>query len=294
MFHEDVFWSPHDADAIAVGEGLCVTERMIPAPSSGTVRARAAVRLHGRGRAARRGPGRRHRPPLGRRPPRAQPVHRVRHGAPRPVGREGADRPAPALAAGLRAARLIRCADRLPPLVPGVRAGHRALPEPGDELHFRNLRVSKLTRSSFSGDVRTGADAVWKELAVVPTDAETIHQRRWLALGVLCLSLLVSASTTRSSTSRCLALVRGARRHEQPAAVDRRRLHARLRRPAADRGQPGRPLRSQGRARRSGWPSSASARCCRRSPPRPTDAHRHPLAHGRRRRADHAGARCRS
>ena len=36
MFHEDVFWSPHDADAIAVGEGLCVTERMIPAPSSGT------------------------------------------------------------------------------------------------------------------------------------------------------------------------------------------------------------------------------------------------------------------
>ena len=26
---------------------------------------------------------------------------------------------------------------------------------------------------------------------MVPTDAETIHDRRWLALGVLCLSLLV-------------------------------------------------------------------------------------------------------
>ena len=84
-------------------------------------------------------------------------------------------------------------------------------------------------------------------------------------------------------------LVRGPRRHRHPAAVDRRRLRPRVRRPAAARRRPRRPLRPQGRARSSacsifGIGSLLAAFATSRQP-----AHRHPGAHGRRRRVRHAG-----
>ena len=72
-----------------------------------------------------------------------------------------------------------------------------------------------------------------------------LYAKRWWALGALCLSLVVIGSTTRSSTSRCRRSRRDLGATRQPAAVDRRRLHPRVRRPAADGGQPRRPVRSQ-------------------------------------------------
>ena len=84
------------------------------------------------------------------------------------------------------------------------------------------------------------------------------------------------------------AVPRPARR-PQPAAVDRRRLHAGVRRPAAHRRQPRRPLRPQAGRWPSAWRSSASVRCCAAFVGSAGAADRRPGAHGHRRRADHAG-----
>ena len=61
------------------------------------------------------------------------------------------------------------------------------------------------------------------------------YERRWWILGVLCLSLLVIGSTTRSSTSRCPPW-RATSAPRQPAPMDGRLLHPGLRRPAPHRG----------------------------------------------------------
>ena len=91
-------------------------------------------------------------------------------------------------------------------------------------------------------------------------NAEMIHARRWWALGVMCLSLLVIGLDNTILNVALPALVTRPARLDQPAAVDRRRLHPGVRRPAAHRRQP-RATASAARAPwASAWPSSAPAR----------------------------------
>ena len=77
------------------------------------------------------------------------------------------------------------------------------------------------------------------------------YERRWWILGVLCLSLLVIVLDNTILNVALPTLVARPRRDEQPAAVDGRRLHAGLRRAAADRGQPRGPVRAPEGAWRS-------------------------------------------
>ena len=64
---------------------------------------------------------------------------------------------------------------------------------------------------------------------------EHAYQRRWLILVVLCFSLLVIVLDNTILNVAIPTLVARARRDQQPAAVDGRLLHARVRGPAADR-----------------------------------------------------------
>ena len=70
-----------------------------------------------------------------------------------------------------------------------------------------------------------------------------MHRRRWLTLAVLCVSLLVIVLDNTILNVALPTLAKpyrlgGHRRHRQPAAVDRRRLHDRVRRSAPHRRQP--------------------------------------------------------
>ena len=79
-----------------------------------------------------------------------------------------------------------------------------------------------------------------------PSTAPAPHRRRWLVLAVLCASVFVVVldGTIINVALPTLATELGA--VDQPAAVDRRRLRPRVRRPADGRRQPRRPLRPQG------------------------------------------------
>ena len=94
--------------------------------------------------------------------------------------------------------------------------------------------------------------------------------RRWWTLVVLSASLLVIGLDNTILNVALPTLERDLGASSLPAAVDRRRLHARLRRPAAHRRRARRPLRPQARAHASASPSSASAPVFPRWPPRPT------------------------
>ena len=79
------------------------------------------------------------------------------------------------------------------------------------------------------------------------------------------------------------------RRHEQPAAVDGRRVHAGVRGPAAHR-RAASATASAGAARcSSAWWCSASARCASAFADSAEPAHRDARVHGHRRRVHHAG-----
>ena len=79
------------------------------------------------------------------------------------------------------------------------------------------------------------------------------------------------------------------RRQQQPAPVDGRLVHARVRGPAAHRGQPRRPLRPARRAAvRHGRLRHRFARC-RALVDIAEPADPHPRVHGHRRRVHHAG-----
>ena len=113
------------------------------------------------------------------------------------------------------------------------------------------------------------------------------EERRWLILGVLCFSLLVIVLDNSILNVALPAIVRRARRHQHPAAVDGRRLHPRVRRAPADRGQPRRPLRPPSRAPvrlrrvRARFAGLGDGRFA-------GAAHRQPGVHGHRRRVHHA------
>ena len=71
-------------------------------------------------------------------------------------------------------------------------------------------------------------------------DPEVVYRRRWLTLLVLCISLIVITLDNTILNVALPTLARpeaqgGSGGHRQPAAVDRRLLHARVRRPAAHR-----------------------------------------------------------
>ena len=70
------------------------------------------------------------------------------------------------------------------------------------------------------------------------------YERRWWILTVLCFSLLVIVLDNTILNVAIPTIVARPRRDEQPAAVDGRRVHARVRRAAAHRRQPRRPLRA--------------------------------------------------
>ena len=114
------------------------------------------------------------------------------------------------------------------------------------------------------------------------------YARRWKTLAVLSLALLI-IGLDNTILNVALPEPAGAlRRLVLDAAVDRRLVPARVRRPAADDGHARRPLRAQaraaGRARAVRWsqPRRAVRRLRRR-------ADRGPRRDGHRRRADHAG-----
>ena len=73
-------------------------------------------------------------------------------------------------------------------------------------------------------------------------DPEVVYRRRWLTLLVLCISLIVITLDNTILNVAIPTLAQPERRRPrgdgEPAAVDRRRLHARVRRPAAHRRQP--------------------------------------------------------
>ena len=118
----------------------------------------------------------------------------------------------------------------------------------------------------------------------------TARRSPWMILAVLCLSVFIIVVDGTIVNVALPTLVPRARGDHQPAAVDRRRLHARVRRAAAGRRQPRRPLRAQGRPAWSAWWSSAchfGAGRLRRTTPGQLIACAG--CHGRRRGADLPG-----
>ena len=114
------------------------------------------------------------------------------------------------------------------------------------------------------------------------------YARRWKTLAVLSLALLDHRARQHDPQCRAAEPAGGVRRFVLDAAVDRRLLPARVRRPAADHGHARRSLRPQARA--AGRPRAVRRRQPRRAVRRlrqPAD--RDPRRDGRRRRADHAG-----
>ena len=77
---------------------------------------------------------------------------------------------------------------------------------------------------------------------------ELIHRRRWAILAVLVPQRVPRGGRQHDRQRGAAHAQPRARRHHQPAAVDRRRLHPGVRRAAAGVRQPRRPLRPQGRA----------------------------------------------
>ena len=74
---------------------------------------------------------------------------------------------------------------------------------------------------------------------LIPFDRTTrSYRQRWWILGVLCLSLLVIIVDNSILNVALPRLQRRPQRDVQPAAVDGRLVHARVRVPAADRGKP--------------------------------------------------------
>ena len=118
-------------------------------------------------------------------------------------------------------------------------------------------------------------------------DERQAHTRRWLVLGVMCLSLLLIVMDNTIVNVALPDVAARPRRQHHAAAVGGGRLHPGLRRAAAHHGLARRPLREAGcpchRAVGHGHgvdPVVVRQQC--------RSAHRHPGADGRRRRADHA------
>ena len=116
-----------------------------------------------------------------------------------------------------------------------------------------------------------------------------IHARRWFLLGIMCLSLVLVVMSVSGLNTALPTIQRDLDAVGVRAPVDRRRLRARVRRPAADRRRDRRPLRPQG-AR-----CSAASRCSALGAlvgglRQQLDAgDRRPGGDGHRRRVRHAG-----
>ena len=91
-------------------------------------------------------------------------------------------------------------------------------------------------------------------------DAATVHRRRWLILAVLSVSVFLVVVDNTIVNVALPTLNRELGASVSRAAVDRRRLHPRVRRPAARRRRPRRPVRPQGRHADRPGRSSASPR----------------------------------
>ena len=101
------------------------------------------------------------------------------------------------------------------------------------------------------------------------TDDERVYERRWWTLGVLCLSLVMVVVGNTVLNVALPTLIRELDASSSRAAVDRRRLHPRLRRPAAHRPAPWATASGARVPSPSAWSSSAPRRCWRPSPTRP-------------------------
>ena len=115
------------------------------------------------------------------------------------------------------------------------------------------------------------------------------YERRWLILTVLCFSLLVIVLDNSILNVAIPTIVRELARHQQPAPVDRRLVHAGVRRACCSPPAPSVTASVDAAPCRSASPSSASARSLSASADQREPADRHPGAHGHRRRVDHAG-----
>ena len=122
-------------------------------------------------------------------------------------------------------------------------------------------------------------------------DTATIHRRRWGTLAVLCVSLFVIGLDNTILNVALPKLQRDLDAASARPAVDRRRLHPGLRRPAAHRRHLGDRF---GRKRAlSLGPADLRLRLAVGGVLRQLGrAHRGPGGDGHRRRADHAGAPC--
>ena len=99
-----------------------------------------------------------------------------------------------------------------------------------------------------------------------PAKRTPATRNRWRILGVLVLALLVTSIDHTIINVAMPRLVGDLGASSAAAAMDRRRLHDRVRRAAAHRRKPRRPVRPPARARSPAWPRSSPARS---SPPRP-------------------------
>ena len=113
----------------------------------------------------------------------------------------------------------------------------------------RNPARSRSRQRDGTVSFRFGVPGARRMRAAAALNDSFVYERRWLTLLVLCISLMVISldNTILNVAIPTLATPRpsagwGA---GQPAAVDRRLLHARVRRPAAHRRQPRRPLRPE-------------------------------------------------
>ena len=102
--------------------------------------------------------------------------------------------------------------------------------------------------------------------SVAGTGTEHLYARRWWALSVLCLSLLIVFVGNSSPERRHPHPLARSARDRVAAAVGRRDLLARVRGPALHDRRARRPVRPQGRAAGRAGCSSRSARSSRRRP----------------------------
>ena len=115
------------------------------------------------------------------------------------------------------------------------------------------------------------------------------HRNRWWTLAVLCLSLLVISLDNTILNVALPTLERELDASSSQPAVDRRLLHARLRRPAAHRRRARRPLRPHAARCTIGLlVFGAGSALFSRSPTSAEQLIAHPRADGRRRRVHHA------
>ena len=116
------------------------------------------------------------------------------------------------------------------------------------------------TGASRASRGRAGEEAPTVSATRVEVEASGGASRRWYALAVLCVSLLIVTLDNTVLNVALPTLVDKLNASSTRSAVDRRRLRARVRRAAARVRQPRRPLRPQAHLSRRAWSPSPRAR----------------------------------